>query len=156
MICAAPMGIDELAARLKVSRASISTNSRLLQSLAIANLHHAAGSRRDYLQISGDPCSSLLALGLHRMQSMHGAIRQMRLAMNGAQFGAPRARLKRMERFYNLAITQAQAVMAAWRDSEVAPDNALVANAAPLLLPRLDHQRRRKKRSHTRHASVRD
>ncbi len=107
MIAGAPRSIADLAARLKVSRASISTNSRLLQSLAIADLISEPGSRRDYLQISGDPCGSLLTLGLGRMQSMCTAVRQMRLAMNGAHLGAPRTRLKRIERLYVLAITRA-------------------------------------------------
>jgi DNA-binding transcriptional regulator GbsR (MarR family) len=112
MVCGSPLGIDDLATRLKVSRASISTNSRLLQSLSIADLVSEPGSRRDYLQISGDPCASLLTLGLHRMQSMCAAVREMRLTMSGKQFDVPRARLKRIESFYVLAITQAQAVLA--------------------------------------------
>lgn len=156
MICGAPMDINELATRLQVSRASISTNSRLLQSLAIANLVMRPGDRRDYLQISGDPCSSLLMLGLRRMESMRGAIRQMRLAMNGAQFGAPRARLKRMERFYDLAITQGQTVLATWRDAQERPDKVIATNAAPLLLPKLDDRPGRGSRSSARRASARD
>ena len=50
-----PLGIDEIAKRLHVSRASVSTNSRLLQTLGIAQLARQPGNRRDYLQISGDP-----------------------------------------------------------------------------------------------------
>jgi DNA-binding transcriptional regulator GbsR (MarR family) len=111
-----PLGIDEIAARLQVSRASVSTNSRLLQSLSIAQLVSAPGNRRDYLQISGDPCSSLLALGLQRMQSMHQAVRQMRLATNGAEFKTTRTRLRRMEKFYAGAVRQVQAVLENWNE----------------------------------------
>jgi hypothetical protein len=140
MICGSPMGIDEFATTLKVSRASISTNSRLLQSLAIAELVSEPGSRRDYLQISGDPCSSLLTLGLQRMHSMRDAVRQMRLALSGAAFGTPRARLKRMERFYELAINQAQSVLSLWRNKQVSRSESLAAHAVPPLLPRLAQQ----------------
>ncbi len=150
MICGSPLSIDELAGRLQVSRASISTNSRLLQSLAIADLVTELGSRRDYLQISGDPCSSLLTLGLHRMESMRGAIRQMRLAIDGSQFAGSRARLKRMEDFYDLAITQAQAVLAAWRRQQPDADKRVMANAAPVLLPKIDTLPQRKKRARPR------
>jgi hypothetical protein len=109
-----PLGIDQIAARLRVSRASVSTNSRLLQSLFIAQLVSEPGNRRDYLQISGDPCSSLLWLGLQRMQSMHRVIRQMRLAIAGTRFKPTRARLRRMEKFYHGAIRQVQAVLGNW------------------------------------------
>jgi DNA-binding transcriptional regulator GbsR (MarR family) len=114
----APLGIDELAKRLKVSRASVSTNSRLLQSLAIAQLVVEPGSRRDYLQISGDPSSSLLTLGLRRMQSMRQAIREMRLTLRGARLDLTGMRLKRMEEFYDTAIAHAQLVLRKWRKHE--------------------------------------
>jgi DNA-binding transcriptional regulator GbsR (MarR family) len=109
-----PLGIDELANRLKVSRASISTNSRLLQSLSIASLVDRPGSRRDYLRISGDPCSSLLSLGLQRMQSMHGAIQEMRCVLDPSRFDELRTRLRRMERFYTEAIRGVEVVLAEW------------------------------------------
>jgi DNA-binding transcriptional regulator GbsR (MarR family) len=134
MVCSEPMGIDELATTLKVSRASISTNSRLLQSLQIADLVREPGDRRDYLQISGDSCSSLLTLGLHRMQSMRRAVRQMRLALNGAAFSTSRGLLKRMEQLYDLAIEQAQSVLSLWRKSHLG--KSVSDNAAPPLLPR--------------------
>lgn len=77
----APLGIDQLALSLKVSRASVSTNSRLLQSLGIAQLVREPGNRRDYLQISGCPSSSLLTIGLRRMESMRVAIQEMGLVL---------------------------------------------------------------------------
>lgn len=109
-----PLGIDAIATRLKVSRASVSTNSRLLQQLAIAQLVSQPGNRRDYLQISGDSCSSLLTLGLKRMQSMLAVIRELRLSINGARFNATRGRLQHMETFYGTAIAQLQSVLANW------------------------------------------
>jgi DNA-binding transcriptional regulator GbsR (MarR family) len=108
------MGIDELASELKVSRASISTNSRLLQSLHIADLVSEPGSRRDYLRISGDPCSRLLTLGLHRMQAMRDALRRMSRALNGIQSNNARTRLESMERFYAVAIERVESVLATW------------------------------------------
>jgi hypothetical protein len=111
----APLGIDDFAVRLKVSRASVSTNSRLLQSLGIAELVGQPGSRRDYLQIIGDPSSSLVVLGLRRMSSMRLATREMRFSVRGAQFSATRARLQRIEKFYDIAIAQLQDVLHKWR-----------------------------------------
>ena len=107
-----PLGIDDIATRLHVSRASVSTNSRLLQTLGIAQLVRQPDNRRDYLQISGDPCSSLLALGLLRMQSMRAAIHEMRLALTGMDLRVSRKRLERMEQLYDAAVAQVQSVLA--------------------------------------------
>lgn len=115
LISGVPLGTDELATRLRVSRASVSTNSRLLQSMGIAQLVREPGNRRDYLQISGDPSSSLLAFGLRRMQSMRLAILEMRHALKGPRLDAQRARLRRMENLYNATIEQVQAVLRKWR-----------------------------------------
>lgn len=118
LLSKAPLGIDGLATRLNVSRASVSTNSRLLQSLGIAQLSREPGNRRDYLQISGDPSSSLLTLGLRRMDSMRSAILEMRLALKGPQLNATRARLRRMERLYQATIEQVEGALRKWRKSE--------------------------------------
>lgn len=109
------LGIDDLAAALKISRASVSTNSRLLQSMRVADLVAQPGSRRDFLRISGDPSSSLLGLGLQRMQSMRDAIRDMRFVLTAPGFDELRSRLRRMERFYAAAIVRLEAVLAEWR-----------------------------------------
>jgi DNA-binding transcriptional regulator GbsR (MarR family) len=121
ILAGTPLGSDDFAVRLKVSRASVSTNSRLLQSPAIAVLVSDPGSRRDYLQISGDPTSALLNLGLQRMQAMQLTISEMRLALRGAQFHATRARLQRMEKFYEAATAQVQRVLRRWQTGRHPP-----------------------------------
>lgn len=142
IVSGAPLGIDELATRLKVSRASVSTNSRLLQSLGIAQLAPEPGTRRDYLQISGDPSSSLLALGLRRMQSMHLTILEMRHALKGSRLRATRARLQRMEKLYDATIGQLQVVLQKWRKPRTAA--VVLAEGRPALPKRI---RRRSKRT---------
>lgn len=114
------LSIDALARRLTVSRASVSTNSRLLVSLEIAERVTLPGDRRDYLQISDDPCSSLLALGVRRLHEMRRAIRDMKFAAGSGSRDPLRGRLTRMERFYNLAIARAESVLATWRGKAIA------------------------------------
>lgn len=133
ILSGAPLGIDQISSRLRVSRASVSTNSRLLQSLALAQLVREPGSRRDYLQISGDSCTSVLALGLQRMQAMRTAIHEMRLAVSGgSRSSSMRTRLQRMEKTYDAAIVQLQAVLGDWRgrQAEPAPVVAINLNSA--------------------------
>ncbi len=109
-----PLSIDQISEQLKVSRASVSTNGRLLESLEIVDRVTHPGDRRDYLQISGDPCTNLLSVGVRRLHEMRKAVREMKLASNGAA-PALRQRLMRMERFYDLAIARAESVLSTWR-----------------------------------------
>lgn len=143
LMSGAPLGIDQLAVRLKVSRASVSTNSRLLQSLGIAQLVREPGNRRDYLQISGDPSTSLLTLGLRRMDSMRLAILEMRLALKGPRLNATRARLRRIERLYEATSEQVQGVLGKWRTSE--HDIAAVVATKVGVLPSTRVRGRRKR-----------
>jgi len=114
IVAGRPLEIDDFARRLKVSRASVSTNGRVLQSLKIAERVSQSGSRRDYLRISGDPSRALLTLGLQRMRSMHLAISEIRLALRGKQSEATVARLRRMAKLYDAAIAQMEGVLRKW------------------------------------------
>ena len=49
------VGFSELSARLKVSRASVSTNTRLLETLGIIERTARVGERQDFFQISTNP-----------------------------------------------------------------------------------------------------
>jgi DNA-binding transcriptional regulator GbsR (MarR family) len=51
---AAPASLDEIAETLQVSRASVSTNCRLLENLGVADRVSLPGDRRDYYEISRD------------------------------------------------------------------------------------------------------
>jgi len=114
MLYDGPLSIDDISHELKVSRASVSTNGRLLQSLEIATRVTQPGDRRDYLQISHDPCSSLLMLGIRRLNEMRRAVRDMRSAASRPR-SEIRQRLERVETFYNLAIERAESVLADWQ-----------------------------------------
>ncbi|HEU4626750.1 MAG TPA: MarR family transcriptional regulator [Steroidobacteraceae bacterium] len=114
MIHDADLSIDDIAEQLRVSRASVSTNGRLLESLDIAARVTRPGDRRDYLRIAAEPCTSLLSLGVRRLRDMQRAVREMREAVPGAR--APvRNRLERIERFYGLAIGRAESVLEDWQ-----------------------------------------
>jgi DNA-binding transcriptional regulator GbsR (MarR family) len=116
MILGSPLGIDEIAGELKISRASVSTNGRLLESLDIASRVTRPGDRRDYLQISAEPCLSLLSLGVRRLNDMRDAVREMRTTAPSARdTNGVKQRLQRMEQFYDLAINRAESVLSAWR-----------------------------------------
>ena len=55
-----PFGFNELAVRLKVSRGSVSTNTRLLENLGLIDRVSKPGRRGDYFQLCDSPFSSML------------------------------------------------------------------------------------------------
>jgi DNA-binding transcriptional regulator GbsR (MarR family) len=61
------MSIDEIADRLKVSRASVSTNARQLETYAIVQRVSHMGDRRDFYRIAADLERTLLRLRMERL-----------------------------------------------------------------------------------------
>ncbi len=67
-------GQRELAARLKVSRGSVSTNARLLVQLGLLERVAKPADRQDYYQLAPDPYARLLASQIARMNHSHAVI----------------------------------------------------------------------------------
>ena len=61
------MSIDEIADRLKVSRASVSTNARQLEAYGIVQRVSHMGDRRDFYRIAADLERTLLRLRMERL-----------------------------------------------------------------------------------------
>lgn len=106
----APLSIDDLAGALRVSRASISTNGKLLQSLGLVERIARPGDRRDYLTVSGDAAGVLLALGLRRLRTMRELIHTVRIA--SGRRSSERARMRRMEALYDNLIRRLELELA--------------------------------------------
>lgn len=98
-----PCSFSELAERLQVSRGSISTNARLLESLGIIERLTRAGDRQDYFQLNQDPYGRLLQGYVERMQRTRTVIEQAQAGFGEAVPGA-RQRLDEIEAFYQAAI----------------------------------------------------
>lgn len=91
--------IDALAKRIGASRASISTNAKLLRSLGLIERVSRPRDRRDYLQVCGDTASVLLALGVRRLTSFRQLIHAMRTTT--PRRSSAYARIRRMEALYD-------------------------------------------------------
>ena len=111
MLDPASCSLEQLALQLNVSRASVSTNGRLLESLGLIQRVTVPGDRRDYWQIP-DPFSSLLQVGIRRMRVMQSAVREMREESPSAALTD--TRLNEIESLYDDAIAQAQRLLARW------------------------------------------
>jgi DNA-binding transcriptional regulator GbsR (MarR family) len=71
-----PVSFSMLSDRLKVSRASVSTNTRLLQSLGVIERTTQPGERQDYFQISRNPYLRFLQGASDRLAESKAVVRR--------------------------------------------------------------------------------
>lgn len=113
-----PLSFEEIARRLKVSRASVSSNSRLLEARGMIERLTLPGDRRDYFRIGDDLHGSLLVRALERMRRMQDIASQFAHALP-ADLRAGRARLQAMDRFYRIVMRSTEAVLKEWYDGGI-------------------------------------
>ena len=108
-----PFSLSELAERLSVSRASISTNTRLLEDLGVIERTATPGDRQDYFRLSRQPYARML----------RGVVRRMRRArevVSGTQEALPEEmsetheRLEELDAFYEALIESFVNVIDDW------------------------------------------
>jgi DNA-binding transcriptional regulator GbsR (MarR family) len=73
--------LDELAAELKVSKGSVSTNARLLEQRGVLERMSRPADRRDYYRLPPDLFSHTMAQRLTRWQHFHEAIGAARTSL---------------------------------------------------------------------------
>lgn len=92
------LSLDDLAKRLRVSRASVSTNARLLQGLGVVERVSQLGSRRDHYQIAAEPGRELLRSTARLLRERSQMLAETRRALAGRPIA--KKRLADMEKFY--------------------------------------------------------
>lgn len=105
-----PFSFTTLAERLQVSRASISTNTRLLEQLGAIERVTRPGDRQDYFQIAPAPYVRLLEGYVERMSKARDFVAQTRARLPKHQDGAHR-RLHELEDFYRTSINGLSAII---------------------------------------------
>lgn len=91
---------SDLSEKLEVSRASISTNTRLLENLQMIERSSKKGERQDYFRLSKDPYISLMQ-GIHnRMQKANQMVKETKAALPKEWAGAQN-RLNELGEFYS-------------------------------------------------------
>jgi DNA-binding transcriptional regulator GbsR (MarR family) len=76
-----PRSLDDLAAELRVSKGSVSTNARLLEQRGVLEQVSRPADRRDYYQVPRDLFSHTMAQRLARWQRFHEAIGSARRSL---------------------------------------------------------------------------
>ncbi|MXX77059.1 MAG: transcriptional regulator [Holophagales bacterium] len=108
-----PVRFDHLTERLRVSRGSISTNTRLLENMGVIQRVTRPGDRRDYFKINEEP--GLLLRIVDRYRARQASAEEMKQALlpeSGAG-GVVAERLDRFIRFYSILADSLNSVLAA-------------------------------------------
>lgn len=113
----AAYSLDELAEQLQVSKASVSTNARLLEHAGLLERTAAAGDRRDYYRMDGDAWERMLQVACRRWETTR-AVLAAGAGSLPEEMAVGRARLERADRFHALMIEETQRMVARWKESE--------------------------------------
>ena len=106
-------GFTELAERLSVSRASISTNTRMLEDLGVIERTTVPGDRQDYFRLARQPYARMLRGVVERMRRARGVVEQAQDALSHDMTGA-QERLAELDAFYEELIDSFVSVIKAW------------------------------------------
>ena len=109
-------GLEEIAERLKVSRAGVSTNTRLLESLGAIERYSAVGSRRTQYRVADFRYVRFTEAALARMRRIQAIARDARRQLPTSMLNAKR-RLDDLDEYYDASIETAEAVLARLRSS---------------------------------------
>jgi DNA-binding transcriptional regulator GbsR (MarR family) len=112
-------GLEEIAERLKVSRAGASTNTRLLESLGAIERYSPVGSRRTQYRIADFRYARFTEAALARMRRIQSIAREARRQLPAAMTKAKR-RLHDLDEYYEASIETAEAVLARLRSNAAA------------------------------------
>lgn len=114
MVAPRPLLLDEIAELLLVSRASVSTNTRLFIQLGIVEPHAEPGDRRRYYVIADDAWEHRLHVMRAQSHELAGLVAKARAAI-APDNAAAAGRLRVAEAFAAFLQTSADDLMDRWR-----------------------------------------
>jgi DNA-binding transcriptional regulator GbsR (MarR family) len=110
-----PLGLEEMATSLGVSRASVSTNIRQLASFGMTEHISLPGDRRDYYRLGDNPWQRSMEVNIEGTRVLR------RIAEQGvatcASDSTTRGRLEELLAFCDLAIEDQCAMIARWQEA---------------------------------------
>lgn len=105
-----PLGFSEIAERLQISRASVSTNTRLMESLGVLQRVTRPGERQDYFQLTDKPFVRLLEGTIDRAERARELVDRTNEQL-GANCEATKERLCALGEFYKVLSSTASKVV---------------------------------------------
>jgi biotin operon repressor len=117
-----PLTLDQMAGALGVSRASVSTNVRILVTLGLADQLSLPGDRRDYYRFADDPWRHGLEVRLEGTRILR-RIAELGLADAAPPGTVARAHLEELLDFCDFAIEDTQGMIARWHARRATKDH---------------------------------
>jgi DNA-binding transcriptional regulator GbsR (MarR family) len=108
-----PLSLDELAATLGVSKASVSTDARRLLERGVVERITHAGDRRDYYALASDSFARIIRSRIDRWRRMQALITDLRTHAKQLS-GAAEDRLKALEEVHTFVVEQLETALAEW------------------------------------------
>lgn len=118
LLSTSPRSLDDLARSLDVSKASISTNARLLQQWGAIDRVSLPGDRRDYYQIAEDGITRLLQIQIDRLRRMQETIEEARNEIDLQDAEIVRSRLDRIRTFQAEFLDILRALLDRWSSED--------------------------------------
>jgi DNA-binding transcriptional regulator GbsR (MarR family) len=106
--------LDELAERLQVSKASVSTNARQLEQIGLVERVSMPGDRRDYYRMEADAWERMLQVAQRKWEVLRGHFTAAAAALPD-EMEAGRRRLIQAEQFHLLMIDGVDRLLERWR-----------------------------------------
>ena len=113
LLSADGLSLDDLAGELGVSKASVSTNARLLEQRGIVERYHLSTDRRDYYRVYVNHFERTMSLRLEKWQRVSDALRDAR---HGTHDPTVLARLAMYEERYGEMSSAWREVLARWAE----------------------------------------
>jgi len=122
--------LDDLAERLHVSKASVSTNARMLEQFGMLERTSEPGDRRDYYQMGPDAWERLLRSSQRRQEAMRQALAEAAASLP-EEMEAGHRRLIQAEQFHLLMVDQIDRLLERWHQRQQdLPAGSAVGNGA--------------------------
>lgn len=110
-----PSSLDEMVEKLQVSKASISTNVRMLERLRILERVSAPGDRRDYYRVGEDPWENMFEVARRRLRHVLAVVEEgMETLPEEREVG--RRRLREWSQFYSFLLDDLDSKLERWRE----------------------------------------
>jgi len=126
LLADAPCSLDELAETLQVSKASVSTNARLLEQVGMLERTCEPGDRRDFYHMRPDAWERMLLTARNRWEGMQGLLATAESALP-CDMKTARLRLREAERFHALLVEELDTLADRWRAARERQEIAALA-----------------------------
>lgn len=112
-----PRSLDDLAAALGVSKASVSTDARRLLERGVVERVAKPGDRRDYYQLAPDFFARVIRHRVSRWADLHQLVTRMRAATT-SQSQAIRERFEYVDEVHAFVLARVEAALDQWEARE--------------------------------------